>query len=129
MAMAVVTWRGHQGFKLTDGGGGGTAVSKNGWGIGKILILLAGYPAPPLLGLGGLSHPGNQRRDHPCRCDTDPSDHVGCVVRICRARLPLGRRPRLVAPVILCRALHRRRCDAMPEPTLGHADEPAASSP
>ncbi|WP_445188611.1 M50 family metallopeptidase [Pseudonocardia sp. Cha107L01] len=55
MAMAMVTWRGHQGFELTDGGGGETTLSKTGWGIGEILILLSGYPAPPLLGLGGAA--------------------------------------------------------------------------
>jgi Peptidase M50B-like len=55
MAMALITWRGHRGFELREGGRGATFPEKTGWGVGEILILLAGYPTPPLLGLGAAS--------------------------------------------------------------------------
>jgi hypothetical protein len=55
MAMAVVTGRGYSRFTLADGGGGATHDIASHWGFGVILVLLAGYPAPCLLGLGGAA--------------------------------------------------------------------------
>ena len=53
MVLAVLTFRGHSGFKLNDGGGAATKIDDPSWGVGDYLITFAGYAAPPLLGLGG----------------------------------------------------------------------------
>ncbi|NMO92766.1 M50 family metallopeptidase [Actinomycetospora sp. TBRC 11914] len=55
MFMSVVTFRGFDGFGLADGGGGGTSVKDQSWGIGYLLTVVVGYLTPPLLGLGGAA--------------------------------------------------------------------------
>lgn len=55
MTLAVLTGRNHSGFTLHRDGGGATRVNDGRWGIGDILTTFAGYPAPPLLGLGGAA--------------------------------------------------------------------------
>lgn len=53
MAVAVLTFRGHRGFSLMDGGGGETVLVRYHWSVSDLLTRFAGYPAPCLLGLGG----------------------------------------------------------------------------
>jgi len=53
MVLAVLTFRGHRGFALHDGGGGSTELVKYHWSIGDMITTFAGYATPPLLGLGG----------------------------------------------------------------------------
>jgi hypothetical protein len=50
---AVVSGRGSDGFKVHETTGGGVTRFGGGWGFSLVLIFLAGYPSPPLLGLGG----------------------------------------------------------------------------
>jgi hypothetical protein len=52
MLLSIVTFRGFSTFELRDGGGGKTNVSDGSWGVGDLLIRVAGYLTPPLLGLG-----------------------------------------------------------------------------
>jgi hypothetical protein len=61
MLMAALTFRGHSGFKLTDGGGGGTEIDDPSWGVGDYLITFAGYATPPALGVGGAALIANDR--------------------------------------------------------------------
>jgi hypothetical protein len=42
-------------FEVTSGGEGGTWRSDHGWSLGRILLRMAGYTTPPLLGLGGAA--------------------------------------------------------------------------
>jgi hypothetical protein len=51
--VGALTFRGPLGFTLKDGGGGGTDFAKGHWSVGDILTTFAGYPLPPLAGLGG----------------------------------------------------------------------------
>lgn len=63
MAVAVLTFRGHKGFTLDDGGGGGTELDRTHWSVSDLLTRFVGYPTPCLLGLGGavaIAH-GNAR--------------------------------------------------------------------
>jgi hypothetical protein len=53
LAVAALTGRAPQGFRVHEGVGGGVTRFAGGWGPGLILIYLAGYVTPPLLGLGG----------------------------------------------------------------------------
>lgn len=55
VVMSVLTFRGHRGFELTDGGGGKTILVDTRWGPGDLLVRFVGYPAPSLLGLGGAA--------------------------------------------------------------------------
>lgn len=48
MAMALITWRGHRGFELRDGGRGATFPEKTGWGVGEIFVQ-AGIAVCPCL--------------------------------------------------------------------------------
>lgn len=61
MTVALLTFRGHSGFSLNDGGGGGTNGIDSRWGLGWILTAFAGYATPPLVALGaaGLVANGN----------------------------------------------------------------------
>jgi len=52
-AVGVLTFRGLRGFDLHDGGGGLTDFDRLYWSISDLLMRIAGYPTPPLLGLGG----------------------------------------------------------------------------
>jgi len=54
VVLAILSGRGPSGFHVNEGGGGVTWVDGR-WGIGKILVLLAGYLTPPLIGLAGAS--------------------------------------------------------------------------
>ncbi len=54
MVVATLSGRGPKGFHLGPDGGGATVVT-GGWGVGRILGLLAGYITPPLVGLAGAS--------------------------------------------------------------------------
>ncbi|HEX5811440.1 MAG TPA: M50 family metallopeptidase [Pseudonocardia sp.] len=42
-------------FEVTSGGEGATWRSDHGWSLGRILLRMAGYTTPPLLGLGGAA--------------------------------------------------------------------------
>lgn len=53
MVVAVLTFRGHRGFTLEDGGGGATPLVRYHWSISDLAVRIAGYPMPSLLGLGG----------------------------------------------------------------------------
>lgn len=53
MVVLVLTFRKHFGFTLADGGGGATEFEASRWSPANPLIAFAGYPLPPLLGLGG----------------------------------------------------------------------------
>ncbi|TWF80692.1 peptidase M50B-like protein [Pseudonocardia hierapolitana] len=59
MAMAVLTFRGHRGFTLKDGGGGATELIRYHWSVSDLLTTFAGYPTPCLLGLGGAAAIGH----------------------------------------------------------------------
>ncbi|MDN5749270.1 MAG: M50 family metallopeptidase, partial [Pseudonocardia sp.] len=53
MVVLLLTGRGVQHFSLTDGGGGATQPSRDGW-ISSILSGVAGYTTPPLVGRLGV---------------------------------------------------------------------------
>jgi hypothetical protein len=53
IAAAALTGRAPQGFRVHEGVGGGYTTFAGGWGLGLILVFLAGYVTPPLIGLGG----------------------------------------------------------------------------
>ncbi len=53
--VAVLTGRGPSGFAVGEGKGGGATVFTGGWGAGLILVYLAGYLTPPLVGLAGAN--------------------------------------------------------------------------
>jgi Peptidase M50B-like len=53
MIVGALMFRGPKGFTLTDGGGGATPLTKYDWSVGDLLMRFAGYPLPPLAGLGG----------------------------------------------------------------------------
>lgn len=54
VVMAVLTGRGPQRFRVNEGTGGGMTTFRGGWGVGLILIRLAGYLSPPMVGLAGV---------------------------------------------------------------------------
>lgn len=51
--VGTLMFRGPKGFTLADGGGGATPLTKYDWSVGDLLMRFAGYPLPPLIGLGG----------------------------------------------------------------------------
>ncbi len=53
MIMAVLTFRGHKGFHMEEDGNAGTQLVKSDWSVGDLITRFAGYPTPPLFGLGG----------------------------------------------------------------------------
>lgn len=55
MVASVVTGRGLRHFELSEDGGGVTHFGDGSRGVGLILIGMAGYVAPPLLGLAGAT--------------------------------------------------------------------------
>lgn len=52
---AIVTFRGHTGIHMADGGGGHTSGVDRTWGPGDYLVTFVGCPAPSLIGLGGAA--------------------------------------------------------------------------
>ncbi|MCO1658321.1 M50 family metallopeptidase [Pseudonocardia humida] len=52
---ALLTLRDHAGFQLNDDGSAFTTVSRSRWSFGGLIAAFAGYPLPPLLGLGGAA--------------------------------------------------------------------------
>ena len=55
MVMAVLTFRGFRSWSILGTGSAVTRVNDGSWGVGDILGTLAGYLAPPLVGLGGAA--------------------------------------------------------------------------
>jgi hypothetical protein len=55
MVMAVVTFRGFRWFRIIGTGSAETELVDDSWGPGDFILTLAGYLAPPLLGLGGAA--------------------------------------------------------------------------
>lgn len=55
VAAAVLTGRGPVQFRVNETTGGGLTTTTGGWGVGRILVALAGYLTPPLLGLAGVA--------------------------------------------------------------------------
>jgi hypothetical protein len=55
MIGALLTLRDHDGFQLQDDGSAFTLVSRPRWSFGGLIAAFAGYPMPPLLGLGGAT--------------------------------------------------------------------------
>ena len=55
MVIALVTGRRIDYFELGEEGGGVTTFADRGWGPGRILLWVAGYVTPPLLGLAGAA--------------------------------------------------------------------------
>lgn len=55
MVAALLTGRGVRSFQVFSDGGGVTHVPDGSRGVGAVLIGLAGYLTPPLLGLGGAA--------------------------------------------------------------------------
>lgn len=51
--VAALTGRRPAGFRVHEGPGGGVTRFAGGWGPGLLMVFLAGYLTPPLLGLGG----------------------------------------------------------------------------
>jgi peptidase M50B-like protein len=52
MVTAVLTFRGFSSWEMDDGDNAGTMVDDVGWGVGFLVISIAGYLSPPLVGLG-----------------------------------------------------------------------------
>ena len=52
MVMAVLTFRGFSSWKMDDGNNAGTTVNDGSWGVGDLIVSVAGYLSPPLVGLG-----------------------------------------------------------------------------
>jgi hypothetical protein len=55
MAVGILTGHTVRYFEVTIGGEGATYWAGWRWGPGRILLVLAGYATPPLLGLGGAA--------------------------------------------------------------------------
>ena len=55
MVMAVLTFRGFRWFRINGTGSATTRIIDDSWGPGDFILTLAGYLAPPLLGLGGAA--------------------------------------------------------------------------
>jgi hypothetical protein len=55
MVMAVLTFRGFYWFRILGTGSAETRIADGSWGIGDMIGTLAGYLAPPLLGLAGAA--------------------------------------------------------------------------
>ena len=55
MVMAVLTFRGFRSWSILGTGSAVTRVVDGSWGVGDMIGTLAGYLAPPLLGLGGAA--------------------------------------------------------------------------
>jgi hypothetical protein len=55
MVMAVVTFRGFEWFRINGTGSATTRLVDDSWGPGDFILTLAGYLAPPVLGLGGAA--------------------------------------------------------------------------
>lgn len=55
MAVAVLTGLRVRQFRLTDPGNAVTTFGRLPWGPGRILMTIAGYTTPPLLGFGGAA--------------------------------------------------------------------------
>ena len=53
MVLAVLTFRGFRSWRIIGTGNAATTLVDGSWGVGDFLVRLAGYLAPPLLGLGG----------------------------------------------------------------------------
>ncbi|MCD2187579.1 M50 family metallopeptidase [Actinomycetospora soli] len=52
MVMAVLTFRGFSSWSMKDGNNAGTIVDDGSWGVGDLIVSIAGYLSPPLVGLG-----------------------------------------------------------------------------
>jgi Peptidase M50B-like len=55
MVMSVLTFRGFRSFSILGTGNAVTRLVDGSWGVGDFISRLAGYLAPPLLGLGGAA--------------------------------------------------------------------------
>jgi hypothetical protein len=52
MVTSVLTFRGFSSWEMDDGDNAGTMVEDTSWGVGLLVVAIAGYLSPPVLGLG-----------------------------------------------------------------------------